>query len=430
MQNIKYTIQKFVGRHINWLCGRAGKKNRKGEVKLGLICEEFFHEQLRGFGGFGMTLKYITEHFNSNGSSLRAMVCLATPQDIPVPVVEHYHNAPVLLPSAAPKGYVRNFLRYGQLLSRQGVGAFVTVEYYSSYEYTLEHITSLPWIIWLKDPRDQREWEKIATVDLERKVTLQGSFDTQRRIMEDRRSSLHRMLEISRRNNRRVYVATESPDFIPIAERLYDISIPKFTKLPKPMPLKVQRDTVFEGKPSLLFLARLDPVKRPWVYFELAKRMPEYTFYVAGKTHFPEVMNPIIEKYRDVPNLIFLGNIHGEQKDEMLRKAWAMVNTSIHEALPCSFIETYSYGKPVISCSVNTESLTERLGAYTGEILGNADDEESLQKFETAIRKLLTDKELLQKKSKAAAEYFANTHSFEVYRRNIQDILSSERCLV
>jgi len=429
LKKIKIMIHRFAGRYINWrYCRNAGRNEKEG-LKLGLICEEFFHERLRGFGGFGVTLKYITDHFNPNGNTLKAMVCLSTPMDVPRPVVERHHNADVLLRPAAKGSYIRNFLRYGCLLSRQDVNAFLTIEYYPSYEYFLEHVTGIPWLLWIKDPRDEEKWEKILTVDLERKATLKEDSERRQRIVRDRAESLRRMLEVSRKRERRVYVAAETPDFIPIAERLYGVSFPVFSKLPKPMPLRIQGEVPFSGQPSFLFLGRLDPVKRPWVYFELAKRMPEYIFYVAGETHYPEVMGPVIDRYRDVPNLIFLGKVFGEEKDRILKRVWGLINTSVHEGIPCSFVESYSYGKPVIA-AVNVDGLTERFGAYTGEILGNADDENSLKRFQETVRKLLSNKEELTAKSRAAREYVAKTHSFEVYERNVQKILSSDANLI
>src|SRR5262249_13834183 len=38
--------------------------------------------------------------------------------------------------------------------------------------------------------------------------------------------------------------------------------------------------------PSVAVLGRLDPVKRPWLVFELARRMPEVDFLLLGRPHF------------------------------------------------------------------------------------------------------------------------------------------------
>ena len=40
------------------------------------------------------------------------------------------------------------------------------------------------------------------------------------------------------------------------------------------------------ASPTVVFLGRLDPYKRPWIAVELARRFPEVTFLFLGQTHF------------------------------------------------------------------------------------------------------------------------------------------------
>ncbi len=39
-------------------------------------------------------------------------------------------------------------------------------------------------------------------------------------------------------------------------------------------------------RPRVVFLGRLDPVKRPWVFTELARRLPHVEFLFLGRSHF------------------------------------------------------------------------------------------------------------------------------------------------
>jgi len=59
--------------------------------------------------------------------------------------------------------------------------------------------------------------------------------------------------------------------------------------------------------PEVLFLARLDPYKRPWLLVELAKAFPQVTFFAAGKSHFQGTGSFSPPPEADVPNLKFLG---------------------------------------------------------------------------------------------------------------------------
>ena len=109
-------------------------------------------------------------------------------------------------------------------------------------------------------------------------------------------------------------------------------------------------------------MGRLVAVKRPWIYFELAKLLPKYTFYVCGQG---EEVRDIIEKYKDIKNLKFMGHVSGEEKDRLLREAKVLVNTSIHEAIPVSFLEAISYGLSIVSCQ-NPDDITKKYGYFTG----------------------------------------------------------------
>jgi hypothetical protein len=54
-----------------------------------------------------------------------------------------------------------------------------------------------------------------------------------------------------------------------------------------------------------------------------------------------------------------------------------LINTSIHEALPVSFLEALSYGVCLVS-NRNPDSLTEKFGIWTGDVLGNGFDKVDL----------------------------------------------------
>lgn len=60
-----------------------------------------------------------------------------------------------------------------------------------------------------------------------------------------------------------------------------------------------------------------------------------------------------------------------------------MVNTSIHEAIPVSFLEAVSYGLKILNCQ-NPDDITVNNGYFTGTILG--DDFEELEKFQEGLK--------------------------------------------
>ncbi len=391
------------------------------EIKLGFLVEEFFHEDLRGFGGFGMLVKYITDYFNPKGRFFKAAVLMTFPLDIERAELRNYHNADVILKPKSPKNYVVSYLDYSRLVYHSGVNYFISVDYYGSYDYALDAFPCMPLLIWHQDPRDEVEWAQISTVALEMKFLSKIRPFDYKRFIEHQRISIHKALTYSRRCGLPIYFVSQANVLNDIGERLYDIKNTHPTFLPNPVQSIEVHQQNFSEKPSFLFLGRLDPIKRPWIYFEIAKRFKDYTFYVAGSPHYDE-MNAVIAKYRDVPNLKIMGRVVGEEKTRILSSMWAMINTSIHEALPVSFLEAFMYGKPVISCR-NPDDLVSRYGFYTGEILGEGTDEESLVKFDAAINKLVSKDYDKAAVGVAARQYVTETHTFENYEKILRSVL-------
>ena len=50
-----------------------------------------------------------------------------------------------------------------------------------------------------------------------------------------------------------------------------------------------------------------------------------------------------------MPNLVLTGFVSEEKKSLILEKSWGLVNTSIREALPISFLEALAHETPIIS---------------------------------------------------------------------------------
>jgi glycosyltransferase involved in cell wall biosynthesis len=97
------------------------------------------------------------------------------------------------------------------------------------------------------------------------------------------------------------------------------------------------------------------------------------------------------------------------------------VNTSIHEALPVSFLESLAAGTPIVSCQ-NPDGITERFGWYTGEISGDGDGEESIQQFETAISNLLADRDAAFTKGAQGRELVRESYSYREFRARLNAI--------
>jgi glycosyltransferase involved in cell wall biosynthesis len=95
----------------------------------------------------------------------------------------------------------------------------------------------------------------------------------------------------------------------------------------------------------------------------MAKEFPNVEFRVMGQTTVPSAYHDLIAPHRHLRNLRFLGWVFGKEKSKALEESWVLVNTSVHEALPVSFLEAWAHECAVLS-SMNPDGLVEKYGYW------------------------------------------------------------------
>ena len=97
---------------------RIKPTHEKNGTQLTFVCEEFFHEELGGYGGFGMTVKNIAQHFNTSHQSDIA-VSLAIPQGsklVSEPGIRTFHETTVVLRPQQVSLQRDTFIKYSAIL--------------------------------------------------------------------------------------------------------------------------------------------------------------------------------------------------------------------------------------------------------------------------------------------------------------------------
>lgn len=149
--------------------------------------------------------------------------------------------------------------------------------------------------------------------------------------------------------------------------------------------------------------------------------MPEYEFFMLGQSFRQSKKNQsIMNDYLNIPNLHFVGHVEGEKKAQLIKDAKILVNTSIHEALPISFLEALSYGTLLISCR-DPDELTSQFGVFTGTVIGDGFDKVDL--FVDGIRHLMENEPLRQELAIKAVNYIKANHNIEDFQKNMQEII-------
>lgn len=201
----------------------------------------------------------------------------------------------------------------------------------------------------------------------------------------------------------------------------YDLDSDAVDLLRNPILIPEEKSVKKDGTPLVIFLGRLDPIKRPWIFAEVSKQFPNIQFRVLGITHFPLFMDSVIKKYRNINNLKFLGLVTGKKKADILSRAWILINTSVYESLPVSFLEALSYKMAILSCH-NPDNITSTYGFFTGEILGDGINE--TVKFEDGLCALISN-DVWRRKGEQGYEFVRKIADEKIVYARLQEILSN-----
>lgn len=147
--------------------------------------------------------------------------------------------------------------------------------------------------------------------------------------------------------------------------------------------------------------------------------MPDVRFTVAMNRD-PEDRFKLFEKEAlSIPNLDFLGMVPPAELDAWFRGPKILLNTSIREGFPNTFLQAWMNGVPVITLNIDPDGIiqTRGLGLVAGEEEDPADcfDYSRLANMVMPkIRELLTDKTKWEESSHRATQYCKKNHAPDI----------------
>jgi glycosyltransferase involved in cell wall biosynthesis len=98
---------------------------------------------------------------------------------------------------------------------------------------------------------------------------------------------------------------------------------------------------------AVVWIGAMWRVKRPELFLELARRMPDRHFLVIGSAG--ELDARIRAEAKQIPNLEMLGRMSRDEVSKVLRRSALLVNTSSVEGFPNAFLEAWNHGVPVVA---------------------------------------------------------------------------------
>jgi len=173
--------------------------------------------------------------------------------------------------------------------------------------------------------------------------------------------------------------------------------------------------------PEFLWVGSFRRIKRPELFLELARRLPEARFTLIGGRgdNDPEYRN-LAAKAREIANLRHEGFVPPDAIEPYYARAFAFVNTSTLEGFPNTYLHSWVHGAPVLTIEIDPDSLIadNRIGMVTGTFEGLVE----------AARKLHATPALRAEMSTRAASYVRTHHDIrdrsDDYIRLFEKLLS------
>lgn len=150
----------------------------------------------------------------------------------------------------------------------------------------------------------------------------------------------------------------------------------------------------------VVWAGRVTPDKRPELFLELARRLPQRRFVLIGGSGGDDACYAHVrETARALPNVECTGFLPLAEAERWFDRARVVVNTSAYEGMPNTFMQAWARGVPTVA-SVDVGAPVQKVFQ---EIEQGADE----------IERLFTDQPHWQRASKACKEYFQQVHSSE-----------------
>ena len=169
-------------------------------------------------------------------------------------------------------------------------------------------------------------------------------------------------------------------------------------------------DSTDRDEPTLqdevLWVGTLNPGKRPELFLEMARQMPEFRFRMVGGPSSENGGKALFERIREtaraISNLDFTGFVPYHQIQGYFDRARVFVNTSDFEGFPNTFLQAWSRAIPTVSfCDLGSASNGH-------PVLKVVPD---LNAMTAAVRELMTNDGLWRSEGARSRRYVQEVHS-------------------
>ncbi|UCE40731.1 MAG: glycosyltransferase family 4 protein [Candidatus Aminicenantes bacterium] len=211
------------------------------------------------------------------------------------------------------------------------------------------------------------------------------------------------------------YIIAQTHDQNELLKKNYgresDLVVPNFDKLPQ--------DEISKSPPlRVVWISNIKPIKKAECFIPLAQEFEgrkDIRFVMIGREGSRSYQEKIDRMISGMTNVEYLGEISHEEVNAFLGKSHILVNTSLSEGFPNTFIQAWMRKVPVVSLYVDPDGILRKnkIGFCSGSIEQMIDD----------VKQLTDNKELREEMGERAQEYAFEKHTFEENMAKIVDLI-------
>lgn len=165
---------------------------------------------------------------------------------------------------------------------------------------------------------------------------------------------------------------------------------------------KIDSDTFLKNKKKVLWVGRITKVKRVELFLDLAEKMPQYSFHVAGAANDnSRYACEILSRMKNISNVVYHGRLLRHQVYDLYNESMLLCSTSIYEGFPNVYLEAWSFGLPLIT-TFDPDDVVSEFGM--GQVVTNID---GLRKY---VELFLSDSNAWITASNSAISYIRSIH--------------------
>jgi len=184
---------------------------------------------------------------------------------------------------------------------------------------------------------------------------------------------------------------------------------------PQPAP---EGPIVKTGPVTVLWVANLKPLKQPEIFLRLVRDLDAcrgLRFVMIGRPAYRSYQRRLEREMLGLRGFTYMGEQPLDRVNQILSRSHILVNTSVYEGFPCTFIQAWFRRVPVVSLNVDPDDVlkTRQLGFHSRSVEGLVRD----------IRRLAGDEDLREAMGTQALQYARSHHSMNQNMTQITTLL-------